>query len=282
VRQAGVKVLLRFAYGDSDAPKAQILAHIAQIQPLLEKNVDVIVAMQAGFIGVDGEWHDSTNGLDDPADRKEILQAELDALPASRMTQIRTPMLKDESWPGPLADADAWSGSYAARIGHHNDCFLATDTDYGTYPSSEIEQWKDYVAQEGQYTPVGGETCKVDSPRSDCDSARAEMERLHWSLLNEQHDADVYAAWKSQGCFDEISRRLGYRFELARVVFTDKVAPGGELDLEVHVRNVGYAGLFNARPVYAVLDDGTTRRDALLGSVDPRAWASGAETTFTV
>ncbi|HMN30692.1 MAG TPA: DUF4874 domain-containing protein, partial [Caldilineaceae bacterium] len=75
VREAGLKCVLRFAYTDDwnneeppygDASKAQILAHIDQLEPLLRANSDVIATMQAGFIGVWGEWYYTDHFVDDP------------------------------------------------------------------------------------------------------------------------------------------------------------------------------------------------------------------------
>jgi hypothetical protein len=286
-RAAGIKIYLRFSYNDGpwpnpdpDASKAQILAHLAQLTPVLAANADVIVALQAGFIGAWGEWHSSTHGLDNPTDRADILAAILDALPASRMTQVRTPMYKSDALGGPLADAAAFSGTDAARVGHHNDCFLNSDDDSGTY-ADPIEDWKDFVAQEGRFTPVGGETCGVNAPRSECTSATAEMARLHWSLLNLRYHPDVVAGWESGGCMDEIKRALGYRLALQRAAYSETVRPGGVLRVELDVANSGWASPFNARPVFVVLDDGTTRRAAQLTGVDPRRWEAGATATFT-
>ena len=71
IREAGVKAIIRFAYNqgpypdsEPDASKAQILRHIEQLAPLLQNNADVIAWLEAGFIGAWGEWHTSTNGLD--------------------------------------------------------------------------------------------------------------------------------------------------------------------------------------------------------------------------
>ena len=72
VEQAGLKVILRFAYtnkaknGDcpdiykicppyGDAPKSIVLQHIAQLAPLLKKHDAVIAVLQEGFIGIWGE-----------------------------------------------------------------------------------------------------------------------------------------------------------------------------------------------------------------------------------
>ena len=76
VRDRGLKLVLRFSYGTSagpDAPQSRILAHIAQLKPTLQANSDILWVLQAGFIGQWGEWHDSTNGLDNDASRKTIL-----------------------------------------------------------------------------------------------------------------------------------------------------------------------------------------------------------------
>ena len=39
-----------------DATPAQVLAHIAQLKPYLQANKDVILGLQAGLIGVWGEY----------------------------------------------------------------------------------------------------------------------------------------------------------------------------------------------------------------------------------
>jgi cysteine-rich repeat protein len=288
VRDARVKVVLRFAYNDDggdDAPKARILEHLGQLQPILEKNADVIAVVQAGLIGAWGEWHSSSNGLDNPADRAEILHALLDVTPPSRMVQIRTPMFKDEAFPGgPLTEAQAWTGSDQARVGHHNDCFLASDSDLGTY-EDPIDDWKAYVASDGRFTPVGGETCGIDMPRSDCAAATAEMAAHHWSFLNILYHLGVIGEWQSPSnggapCYDDIRRRLGYRVEITAASWSESVAPGGALGVTVTVVNRGYAALYNERPLYVVVGSGADRRAAKLDAVDARSWAPGEEITI--
>jgi hypothetical protein len=107
------------------------------------------------------------------------------------------------------------------------------------------------------------------------------MERLHFSYLNQEYHQGVLGGWETQGCDREIDDRLGYRFVVQRVAHTERVAPGGILELEVDVMNRGYAAPFNHRPIDVILDDGTTRRVARLAA-DARTWASGVKTTLTV
>ena len=277
VRDAGIKVVLRFVYNASgrgaDASKGQILAHLAQLQPVLTANADVIAVMDAGFIGAWGEWHSSTNGLDNARDRGDILYAVLHALPPSRSVTLRSPRFRMDSYGASIAPGQAWDGSDQSRVGHHNSCFLASPSDLGTYPEP-IDDWKNLVAADGRYAPVGGETCQRNPPRTDCPTAEAELARLHWSFLNALYHKDVLAGWRAQGCYDRIGRDLGYRLEARAVTFDRDVVPGGTLHVALRVKNIGYAAMFNARPVYFTFDDLQTWVRA-----EPRAWQPGEEVT---
>jgi hypothetical protein len=282
VRANGIKVILRFMYNSSetaDAPKSRVLQHIAQVKPILQANADVIAVWQGGFIGAWGEWHSSTNGLDNPTDQRDIVTAMLDAMPASRSIVIRTPDALEAAFPGgPIAAEDAWSGSDRSRLGHHNDCFLSSPTDYGTYPSSG--DWKAYVANDAQYTPAGGETCSVSAPRSDCETATAEMRMLHWSYLNAEYNQDVLGRWDDQGCGEDVAQDLGYRFALAQAAVSEQVAPGGKLDVAFEIENTGYAAPFNARPVHVVVRGGGRTMTAKLAT-DARSFQSGTSVVST-
>lgn len=278
VRASGIKVILRFMYNASyegDTDRDRILQHIGQLRPIIRDNADVIAVMQAGFIGAWGEWHSSTHGLDNDEDRGDILRALLDAVPDTRTVQIRTPMFKDAIFPGgPLDEQEAWSGTGRARVGHHNDCFLATDSDYGTF-ASPIAQWEDYVEQDARFVPVGGETCRLNAPKTDCESALSIMQDQRWSYLNEQFQAAVLDAWVEQGCSDEIGLRLGYRLSVARAMVTEKVAPGGDLDVMLEIDNHGFSAPFNPRPLVLVLRRGDRRWAATLEGYDARQLQPG-------
>ena len=51
-------------------------------------------------------------------------------------------------------------------------------------------------------------------------------------------------------CFSEFSRRLGYRYVLTEAAWPASVAAGGVLDLDVTLRNDGFARLYNPRAAY--------------------------------
>ena len=173
LRQAGLKIIIRFAYSRDyistniwDTNKSIILTHIAQLKPIIQANYDVIAVFQAGFIGVWGEWYWSnyfgampTPNADQLKDRREVLEAILDAVPSSRFVQIRYNYLKRDMYnlTSGISLNEAYSEtSSISRLGHHCDCFLASDNDWGTYRNKSIEF--PYLEQDTKYTPMGGET----------------------------------------------------------------------------------------------------------------------------
>jgi hypothetical protein len=281
VRAHGLKVVPRFHYSDDiaepDADLARILGHIEQLAPLLQEHADVILTLQAGFIGAWGEWHSSQNGLDAAGPRAQILDALLAALPEERTVSVRRPSFKQEAYGGPLTADTAHTGGALARVGHINDCFLASDDDEGTY---QVDGEKDYAIADSAFVPVGGETCKVNPPRSECPAALAELELLHWNHLNLGYHPDVIAGWQADGCFDQIACRLGYRLAVRELQWAAKAAAGGALPVSLRLYNDGFAAPVNRRPVILVID-GPQRMEAPI-DVDPRDWQAGAEATLCV
>jgi hypothetical protein len=285
IRDAGLKAIIRFAYNqgpypdsEPDASKAQILRHIEQLTPLLQTHTDVIAWAEAGFIGAWGEWHTSTNGLDNITDKRDILFALLTALPEPRMAQVRYPANIIEMFPDPL-------DAVKARVAHHNDCFLSSDTDVGTYERdgvNTIERDQKYLAELTRFTPMSGETCAPNPPRSECTSAIQEMELLHFSAINEAYHQGILRSWEEGGCMEEIRNRLGYRLSLTSATFNEMVRHGGLLNLTVEITNTGFASLMNPRPLYVVLvgENGTPPYEVKL-ELDPRTWQPGASSFTT-
>ena len=294
VRIAGLKCIVRFAYSDDqnvvnkDASKSRILSHIAQITPILIANEDIIAFFQAGFIGVWGEWYFTNNFGDvsnlksaDYADRKQVAEAILAALPKSRMIQVRTPTLKQKmySTTTPLSTSQAFDGSSISRIGQHNDCFLASADDYGTY--ADISKEYPYLEQETKFVPMGGETCGVNKPRSQCASALIEMRRFHWSYLNYDYHPDVIDGFKTENCFTTLQNKLGYRFELVSGTYPLSAKIGTGFSIILNILNSGFSSTYNKRIVYLILRNISTNKEyALPLKTDPRYWSSGLQQTI--
>ena len=278
IRSAGMKCVMRYAYSSAenepDAPLDIILQHLEQLKPVLEKNADVIAVLQAGFIGAWGEWYYSSNNLKNAAVRASILDKMLEVLPERRMVQLRTPAYKKEylKRTTPLTRTEAFTGSKAARLGYHNDCFLASADDYGTY--ANIEADKAYINDDALYVPVGGETCPPSGvDPADCQKAQNEMQNLRWTYLNEDYFRGVNDRWTTLGCMDNIKRNLGYRFVLSSATYTSEVPAGGTLNVHIKLNNVGYAALFNPRKVEFILRNDETKEVYIAETgEDPRFW----------
>jgi hypothetical protein len=326
VKEAGLKMILRFAYtntakgGDckdeykicppyGDAPVEIALHHIEQLKPLLQKNAGVIAVMQEGFIGIWGENYftdhfgdASMNGAEIIPDsswqqRNRLLKSLLDALPVTRMVQVRTPQIKQKYVYGPSAPVtsvpltikEAFSNTDKARIGFHNDCFLSSPDDYGTFydygSSSQPRQpankvLRNYIEADTRFTAAGGETCDdAFSPQNNCAPAgyaEAEMQRMHYSFLNAAYNTDVNNDWDSSGCIQRIKQKLGYRFILHTATLPLQVKRGAGLPVFLQLENAGYASPFNPRPVQLVLRNTRTRAEYTCAlKTDVRFWFTG-------
>ncbi len=276
-RSAGVKLVVRFAYSDvsgADAPAARVRSHIHQLAPVLNGSADVIAVLQAGFIGQWGEWYYTENFASDPsrpwvlsdadwAARGSVLDALLAETDSQMFVQVRYPGIKQRLLP----EGDPRAG----RVGIHNDCFLASDADWGTFLQDADRTW---LADQTRTVPMGGETCHVNEPRSLWPSASADLAAYHWSYLNADYHPDVLASWGAEGRA-EAARRLGYRLRLTQSTAPASVTAGSPLTLSVTLVNDGYAAPFRPRPVRLVLRSATATHAVDL-PVDLRAAVPGA------
>jgi hypothetical protein len=303
VRAAGLKLVLRFAYtntatsGDckdeykicppyGDAPRDIVLKHVQQLKPLFQKNADVIAVLQQGFIGIWGENYFTDYfgcATDDGAGRildsswrhrNEFLKALLDAMPKDRMVQVRTPQIKQRFVYGPralltskpLLLKGAYNKTDIARVGFHNDCFLAGPDDYGTfydYGNSVSKRdtgnfsLRKYFEADSRYVAVGGETCDdVFSPQNDCapvGHAEEEMAAMHYSYLNAGYNNQVNNDWDSMGCMKSIKQKLGYCLVLRNAALPKTSTKGKKFAVQIQLENIGYASPFNPRPVQLIL-----------------------------
>lgn len=288
VRKAGLTAILRFAYTTKntppygDATKDIVLQHISQLAPIFQEYSDIVKIVQTGFIGAWGEWYYTDYFVQDPSNpsdvsstdyqnRGNVVSALLQALPKTTFIQLRTPNYKLQFFPNEILDSSkAYSGSNVSRVGFHNDCFLASPDDYGTYQN---ENDRRYLSSETLFTPMGGETCNPIPPRSNCPTALEEMALFHWSFINLDYHPDVISGWKAENCFKEIQNNLGYRFVLQRAGFSNQVSQGGNMRLEIELKNAGWAGVFTKIDVEFIIRNTETKHEYIfIVADDPRNW----------
>lgn len=298
-RAAGVKCIIRFSYSDSqnastwDATPDKVFSHIQSLSDVLAKNADVIATVQAGFIGVWGEWYYTKNFAgagysvsdEDILNRRKVVLLLLDILPDNVQVQVRTPAIKqyvvdsDE----PISDSTAYSGSIISRVAHHNDCFLANSSDYGTYENLDVDLA--YMAQDTRYSISGGETCDASNSCSDCDAGMPRMNLLHWTFLNSDYNTAVYRKWEEQGCLDSVTMKLGYRLSLDSTFVPNIVSAGDTIGVKCFIENTGFAAPSQNKNVLFFLkdNDGNIVEVENINSqnVDIRYWLPGKITLAT-
>jgi hypothetical protein len=283
-RKAGVRLIVRFAYNweweGYDASSSRIVSHLDQLKSVLTDNKDAISFMEAGFLGSWGEWHHSKNNLENSEDRRKILFKILSILPADRMVALRYPRDKMEIFnsSSPLTPEQAFNGSYQARTGAHNDCFVASNSDLNTYDWSDPnirEKEKSYLNLDNRYVPQGGETCQT-SEYDDCPNTLKEIARMRWSTINSEYEQNVLKGWQDQGCMNEIGRRLGYRFRLISSTTAKSVRPGGTFAMSFKVANDGWGSSYNYRMLEVVLRNSQTGKEYFFHvNEDVRKWLPG-------
>jgi hypothetical protein len=293
IRAAGVKCIVRFAYSASqsaaiwDATPEKVFSHIESLGSVLSSNADVIAGVQAGFIGAWGEWYYTknfaTNGYipneEDQLNRRKVVEELLKILPENISVQGRTPAIMRNIVQSnePISKAEAFDGSFKSRVGHHNDCFLANKSDYGTYVNLDTDLA--YLRESTKYTIAGGETCDASNSYSDCVNASPRMADLHWTYLNRDYNKQVYDKWIQQGCYNEINIALGYRIYLTESLIDDSVNSGSALNLSLTFVNEGYAAPTQYKPIKIVLSNTLTGSRIALNysgtNEDVRFWLPG-------
>lgn len=285
MRQAGVKAVLRFAYdyeaSGKDTNLAQVKRHIEQLKPIINRNADVIAVWQGGFIGAWGEWHSSANGLNSDANKKEIAQALLAALPANRQLNLRYPYDLIKWYGTPASAEDFANNSEKARIGIHNDCYLASIDDTGTYQprrDQTIEAQRMFTRQHVQYTSFGGETCApIANARTTCSDILREGKEFRLAYLNYDYHKTFIDGWTKEGCMADVQKNIGYRIELSQFQISSQANASGSLKWALKLSNQGWARPINPRNIVVRFTSSSgSSKDVVLENTNLRTLDSGA------
>lgn len=263
IRENGLKVIFRTAYGFGSYYKYrdpydvdQVLSHIEQISQIINENKDVVLCVQAGFIGPYGEWNSSNlltgNEVHDTLVRNTVTKGLLDNLDSSIKVNIRRPRF--------IRDA-AKFGLDFNRLGFHNDALLSTSDDMGTYDDEEYSRLQEleWVSNNLKKGINGGEMPSVGK-LSSSGNALFEFEKIHLTYLNSQYNKDVLSEWKKerllgQNAFNYINNHLGYRLWIQSSKQNDSISPNGQLSLEIVLKNSGFAPIYDRYNVEVVISD---------------------------
>jgi hypothetical protein len=288
----GVRLLVRFTYnfgpigpGSMDAPIELISTHLDQVAPILLRHKDLIFALEAGFIGTWGEWHDSTNGNDTAAAQKLVLDKEL-----AYFRDLFPILVRD---PGDLI---LYTGSLQPEpgLGIHDDYYASNSNDASTWtpcaprsgyclPGYTSAQFQDYGAIVSTSTMFAGEFGAVYPPLQACDALDQYSYRYHpQSISLNPYPPDVAAFLAGEGCIKAFYDRVGTRIVLQSATVSGDPVPGGRLHVAVTMVNAGYGRVIRRRPVTLVLAQqgkAVAKIEIPTSRIDLRTLASSPDST---
>jgi hypothetical protein len=285
----GMRLLLRFTYnfgpigpGSMDAPIDVIAQHLDQLAPIVLKHSDLIFALEAGFIGTWGEWHDSTHGNDSASAHKVVLDKELSYFGGVFPILVRTP--------GALIQYEGGSLTPPAGFGLHDDFYASNATDANTwnpcakplgycFPSFTTPQLQAYGAAVSTTTMFAGEYGQVYAPLQTCTALATYSYTYHAQSITLASNNPVITELETEGCALSIYNRMGTRIELQKTTITGTPAPNNQLTLAVTLANTGFGRVIRPRPATLLFvhngGEVITQIPLPLSSLDLRQLASG-------
>lgn len=104
------------------------------------------------------------------------------------------------------------------------------------------------------------ETCEDTQTvlRSSCADILSEGKQYHLAWLNVNYGMTFINAWKSGGCYSQVSASMGYRLQLDAVSHNTLVSRGNTASVAVDLRNVGWSRMFSARKLVVTLKHKTS------------------------
>jgi len=255
----GMRLMVRFTYnfgpigpGAMDAPLDLISKHIDQVAPILLHYKDFIFAIEAGFIGTWGEWHDSTNGNDTAVAHKIVLDKELSYFSGLFPILVREP-----------ADLIQYNNGLtpAPGLGLHDDYYASNSTDAGTWencdtgagfcvPQYTSDQLRSYAATVSATTTFAGEFGALYPTLQACSALDDYSYTYHaQSITLQPSPSTVATELDNEGCALGFYNKVGTRIELQEATINGSPSANGQLHLALTLANTGYGRVIRQRPV---------------------------------
>ncbi len=259
---SGIRLMVRFTYnfgpigpGAMDAPIDVISTHIDQLAPIMFQNKDLIFALEAGFIGTWGEWHDSTNGNDTAAAQKIVLDKELSYFNGLFPILVR--------YPGDLIQ---YTGSTPqVGLGLHDDYYASNSDDGATwnpcdtgagYCSSNYTAslLKSYAAKVSRMVMFAGEFGALYGTLQSCSALNHYSYTYHpQSISLFPFPSDIGTELQNEGCALTFYNKVGTRIELQKATIIGDPIANGKLYFALTLVNAGYGRVIRQCPVTLVL-----------------------------
>lgn len=305
------QVILRFLYdwdgkGLESEPDSieQILRHMDQIGPVVNRYADAVFLLQSAFTGSWGEMNATNYGTH--ADVRLLMTHLAQVTDPSIYLAVRTPsQLRGVTQTRtPVSAETAYDGSIGSRLGLYNDGMLGSLYDLGTYddtPNADTTAPEDKGTREEelafqdnicQFVPNGGEAV-IDNPYNDLENALIDLAKMHVTYLSGEHDASVLNKWKhtvyhGDDCFDGvtgyeyISAHLGYRYVVTDSDFIYDALDRDSGVLTLTIKNVGFAPAYRLFDGFLSLENADTELQLTLPvTLDNRTIGGGSQVEFS-
>ena len=302
--RANKQIILRFLYdwegkALETEPKSiqQIVAHMEQVAPIVNRYDSHIFLLQGVFTGNCGEMNQTHYGTNENiiqlAEQLSRVISKNIFLSVRTPAHLRTITKTNEA----LSELNAYDGSLYSRLGLYNDGMLGNDFDCGTYDDTSFSVSSDYTEkgtreeelsfQEKvcQFVPNGGEVVLPNS-YNDLENAIADLSRMHVSYLSCDHDARVLDKWKSTtyhgtNGYDYIAARLGYHYVLEHSQMQTDSFFHKEIVLSTALRNDGFSPAYRKFDFSFVFKDNTGKEITIPISYDNRTLMPKQTTSLT-
>ncbi|SDV48300.1 DUF4874 domain-containing protein [Chitinasiproducens palmae] len=299
IGNARLKVILRFIYNfgvsnngssdpaqPNDADEATMRSHIAQLAPIVAAHKDIVYAMQAGFIGKWGEWHNSSqnNAANDTVTvHNAVLAAVSQAFASNVNLEVRYPYL--------LLDYQPQTAPSELPFGIHNDAFASvlcrdgSKCDEGTYNARGAYTQAALYAAARQAASTHTFSAEPVTPEGAASAAQAsdavaqQSSDMQLSTINASFDPNSWRAWVKAGYATTLLDSVGPHpvlYGAALQVASD----GRTVSLTLDAGNRGWGRIPHPRETWLVLTDASGNVSSYpLSSVSPAQWAPGSRQT---
>lgn len=231
----------------TEADLPLMLRHTEQLEPIFEKYAPAINYLAAFLVGKWAEWNKSYArlGIEDNTEearrgRKQFVDLVMQALPKELMFAFRYMGHYRERFGSKILGWDeAYGDSDQARTGQF----------YDFYPADFSEGEWDDVGNITQYTIFGGEGAPSSYDEGRARQALREFAATHWHHMQPMFQD----AFRRFGIYDELIRRMGYRYVIKGGALPRTVRGSDKLRVDLIVENEGFANLHKKKDIDIVL-----------------------------
>ncbi len=270
-RSHGYKVLFNVCYqniddSDLESNVDMLLEHIRLLKPIFDKNKDIILAVEAGFLTNESETVRSALFTNSNKDAYKVLNKLVECVPEPIGINVDRVSYLDVYYYNNrfknLADAiknDVYNVLPPnSRLGIYHSSYLSGDTDGGAYERSKRSTILDQESVITKYTAFGGTVNSAQSQYTDFYSAMKDMKQRHATYLNSTNRF-IDTIWQKDTFYNSENRKdvydgkdgykyiedhLGYRLVIRGIQITEDAKK-----INVTLENVGFGNVIQNKKI---------------------------------